>query len=115
VGAGLVNERTGRPEPMLPDLRPEFSGPEARPTTDSSLATMGREIGGSATARALELYRMTDLEAVASLEREFPGVTIYRSSFGSPSARWHDNGDSVRGEDWADLRDAIRRVIGRAK
>jgi hypothetical protein len=64
------------------------------------------------SARTEELYLMTDLEATASLEREFPGIMIYRSTFGSCCARWHDHPDvSVRGEDWADLRDEITRKI----
>ena len=111
-----MNEWTGHAEPTLPRLHQEFSGPDAQRAADSSMATIRCEVGGSAPARALELYRMTDLEAIASLEAEFPGVMIYRSTFGSCSARWHGHaGVSVRGEDWADLRDEIRRAISREK
>lgn len=58
-----------------------------------------------------ELDLMTDHQAVASLEAEFPGWMIFRQGKGvwlrSCFAKRHSDSHQVEGEDWADLRDAL--------
>lgn len=59
--------------------------------------------------RTAELDRMTDHQAIISLEREFPGWMVYRGTGRlCHGRRRDDDGVSVRGEDWVDLRDMIR-------
>jgi hypothetical protein len=66
------------------------------------------------TDRAAELDRMTDHQAIISLEREFPTWMVWREGVGrwlnSCFARSHATDAGVSGEDWADLRDQIIRA-----
>ena len=65
--------------------------------------------------RTEALDRMTDLEAIASLEREFPGWMINRGVSGRCYGSHHASNrrDAVSGEDWVDLRDALIREMWR--
>lgn len=58
-----------------------------------------------------DLDSMTDNQAIASLEAEFPHWMIYREGKGvwlnSCLARRRSDGAQVEGEDWADLRDQL--------
>jgi hypothetical protein len=68
------------------------------------------------SARTDQLDRMTDLEAQASLEAEFPGWMIHRAAnhLCYASNKTTDQRDHLRGEDWADLRDQLIREIWRS-
>jgi hypothetical protein len=61
--------------------------------------------------RAAELDLMTHLEAIVSLECEFPGWIVWREGEGlwlnSCFARNREQDVGVAAEDWADLRDQI--------
>lgn len=61
--------------------------------------------------RAAQLDHMTDLQAIISLEAEFPGWMVWREGKGawlrSCFARSHTTDAGVSGEDWTDLRDQI--------
>jgi hypothetical protein len=67
--------------------------------------------------RAAELDLMDDLDAISSLEQEFPGWRVWREGehkwFHSCFARSYDADIGVSGEDWADLRDMIVRAKSR--
>lgn len=62
-----------------------------------------------------ELDDMTDQQAIFALERQFRGWLVYRGTEGLCHGRHHADETHVRGEDWPDLRDMIRREIGRAQ
>lgn len=59
-----------------------------------------------------DLDSMTDTAAIMRLEREFHGWLIYRGTERLCHARHHDNDTHLRGEDWLDLRDELRRYLG---
>lgn len=61
-----------------------------------------------------DLDELPDRQAIAQLEAEFPGWQCFRGINLLTYGRTHDSPNRlVRGEDWTDLRDEIRRDIGR--
>jgi hypothetical protein len=59
-----------------------------------------------------DLDELPDRHAIVKLEAEFPGWQCFRGTNLLTYGRTHDSPDKlVRGEDWTDLRDEIRRAI----
>lgn len=63
-----------------------------------------------------DLDELSDRQAIMKLEAEFPGWQCFRGTNLLTYGRTHDSpGELVRGEDWTDLRDEIRRAIARSE
>jgi hypothetical protein len=63
-----------------------------------------------------DLDELPDQQAIVKLEREFPGWQCFRGANLMTYGRTHDSpNELVRGEDWTDLRDEIRRAIARSE
>lgn len=63
-----------------------------------------------------DLDELPDRQAIAQLEAEFPGWQCFRGVNFLTYGRTHDSPSKlVRGEDWTDLRDEIRRAIARSE
>ena len=59
-----------------------------------------------------DLDELPDQQAIVKLEAEFPGWQCFRGTNLLTYGRTHDSpNELVRGEDWTDLRDEIRRAI----
>jgi hypothetical protein len=63
-----------------------------------------------------DLDELPDGQAIVKLETEFPGWQCFRGTNLLTYARTYGSpGKLVRGEDWTDLRDEIRRAIARSE
>jgi hypothetical protein len=63
-----------------------------------------------------DLDELPDRQAIVKLEAEFPGWQCFRGANLMTYGRTHDSpNELVRGEDWTDLRDEIRRAIARSE
>jgi hypothetical protein len=63
-----------------------------------------------------DLDELPDRQAIVKLEKEFPGWQCFRGANLMTYGRTHDSpNELVRGEDWTDLRDEIRRAIARSE
>jgi hypothetical protein len=59
-----------------------------------------------------DLDELPDHRAIMELERQFPGWQCFRGANLMTYGRTHDSPNTlVRGEDWTDLRDEIKRTI----